>query len=217
MLLAGYREQASRDWHWFQGLCQASCRGRKSHKDSCWAARGPWSPGGWACQVTVGRGVSTRRRASVAVENSTLDGVALLQHLTSKFTDTFHLHRFNCMHHVFLWSRVKIPIIMSHHFYSPGFCSCCLVAKSHLTLCDPMDCSSPGSSIHGISQARILEWVPISFSRGSSQTRDWTCISCVSCISGWVLFDWATREARILGNCVLSHSVVSDSLRPHGL
>ena len=48
-------------------------------------------------------------------------------------------------------------------------------AKSHqlhLTLCDPMDCSSPGSSVHGISQARILEWVAISFSRGPSQPKD---------------------------------------------
>ena len=42
------------------------------------------------------------------------------------------------------------------------------------TLCDPMDCSPPGSSVHGILQARILEWVAISFSRGSSQARDGT-------------------------------------------
>ena len=47
-------------------------------------------------------------------------------------------------------------------------CGCCLVAKSCLTLCDPMDCSPPGSSVHEISQARILECIAISFSRGSS-------------------------------------------------
>ena len=46
-----------------------------------------------------------------------------------------------------------------------------------LTLCDPMDCSLPGSSIHGIFQARVLEWVAISFSRGSSQPRDQTQVS----------------------------------------
>ena len=46
-------------------------------------------------------------------------------------------------------------------------------------LCDPMDCSPPGSSVHGISQAGILEWVAISFSRGSSWPRDWTCVSCI--------------------------------------
>ena len=44
------------------------------------------------------------------------------------------------------------------------------------TLCDPMDCSLPGSSIHGIFQARVLEWVAISFSRGSSQPREWTWV-----------------------------------------
>ena len=52
-----------------------------------------------------------------------------------------------------------------------------LVAKSCPTSCDLMDCSPPGSSVHGISQARMLEWVAISFSRGSSQPRDWTWVS----------------------------------------
>ena len=47
-----------------------------------------------------------------------------------------------------------------------------LVAQSCLTLCNPMDCSPPGSSAHGILQARILEWVDIPFSRGPSQPRD---------------------------------------------
>ena len=45
---------------------------------------------------------------------------------------------------------------------------CCFVAKSCLILCDPMDCSLPGSSVHGISQARVLQWITISFSRESS-------------------------------------------------
>ena len=49
------------------------------------------------------------------------------------------------------------------------------VMKSCLTLCDPMEHSPPGSSVHEISQASILEWVAISFSGGSSQPRDWTC------------------------------------------
>jgi len=48
------------------------------------------------------------------------------------------------------------------------------VAQSCPTLCDPMDCSIPVSSVHGIFQARVLEWVAISFSRGSSWPRDWT-------------------------------------------
>ena len=49
-----------------------------------------------------------------------------------------------------------------------------LVTQSCLTLCDPMDCSLPGSSLHGILQIRILEWLAIPFFRGSSQSRDWT-------------------------------------------
>ena len=53
---------------------------------------------------------------------------------------------------------------------------------------DPMDCSPPGFSVHGNFQARILEWVAITFSRGSSQLRDWTLVSCVFCISRWISF-----------------------------
>ena len=60
-----------------------------------------------------------------------------------------------------------------------SICCCCLVAKSCLTRWDPVDSSLPGSSIHGISQARILGWVAISFSKGSSPPRDRICISCI--------------------------------------
>ena len=67
-----------------------------------------------------------------------------------------------------------------------------LVAQLCPTLCDPMDCSLPGSSIHGILQARILDWVAIPFSRGSSWFRDWTQ---VSCITGRFFTIWASREA----------------------
>ena len=56
--------------------------------------------------------------------------------------------------------------------FPEGLLCCCLVTMSCSTLCDPMDCGPPGSSVHGISQARILEWVAISFSRGFFQTRD---------------------------------------------
>ena len=65
------------------------------------------------------------------------------------------------------------------------------VAQSGPTLCDPMDCSPPGSSVHGTVQARILEWVAIPFSRGSSQPRDWIE---VSCIAGSFSVSWATKE-----------------------
>ena len=66
------------------------------------------------------------------------------------------------------------------------------VAQLCPTLCDSMDCSLPGSSVHGISQARILERVAIHFSRGFFQPRDWTQ---VSCIAGKFFTIWTTREA----------------------
>ena len=70
-----------------------------------------------------------------------------------------------------------------------------LVAQSCPTLCDPMDCSLPGFSVHGILQATTLEWVPIHFSRDSSWPRDWTW---VSRIAGRFFTVWAIREALIL-------------------
>ena len=70
----------------------------------------------------------------------------------------------------------------------------CPIVKSCLTLGDPTDYSPPGSSVHGIFQARILEWVAISFSRGSSWPRVQTCISC---IGRWTLYHWATWVAHV--------------------
>ena len=68
-----------------------------------------------------------------------------------------------------------------------------VLSLSHVQLfCNPEDCSPPGSSVHGIFQARIPEWVTISFSRWSSKTRDWLQIVC---IGRWVFYHWATREA----------------------
>ena len=73
----------------------------------------------------------------------------------------------------------------------------------------------PGSSVHGIFQVRILKWVSISYSRGSSWSRDRTHISCTG---RWILYLCAWETPRILASyaCVLSHSVMSDPLWPHG-
>ena len=84
------------------------------------------------------------------------------------------------------------------------------VAQSCLTLCDPMDWGLPGSSVHGILQKTILEWVAIPFSRVASWPRDWTQISC---IAGKFFTLWATREAPCYVCAVHSRSVMSDSLR----
>ena len=68
-----------------------------------------------------------------------------------------------------------------------------MCAKSfqlRLTLCDPMDGSPSGSSVHGILQSRILEWVAVPSSRGSSWPRDWTCVSYVSWVGRQVLYNW---------------------------
>ena len=75
---------------------------------------------------------------------------------------------------------------------------------SHSVMSDslwPMNCSPPGSSVHGIFQVRILEWVAISFSRGSSWFRDWTWISC---IGRQILYHWAIREAQEKSFCNLN-------------
>ena len=75
------------------------------------------------------------------------------------------------------------PLYMNVHVFITQLC---------LTLCDPMDCNPPSSSVHGILQARLLKWVAIPFSRGSSQPRDRTQ---VSCIAGRFSTIWNTREA----------------------
>ena len=75
-------------------------------------------------------------------------------------------------------------------FWGPEFLLRCVHAKSLQscpTRCDPVKSSPPDSSVHGVSQARILEWVAISYSRGSSRPRDRTRVSYVSCIGRQVL------------------------------
>ena len=87
-------------------------------------------------------------------------------------------------------------------FAAEHSCMCAQPLQSCRSLWDPMGCSPLGSSVHGTLQARILEWVAIPFSKGSSQPRDGTRISYIS--NG------------MFSSVQFSHSVVSDSLRPHG-
>ena len=99
------------------------------------------------------------------------------------------------------WRRQRTP---TYGFYTDfddltqlnsTVCLCvCSVTQSCPTLCNPTHCSPPGSPVHGISQATILDWVAISSSRGSSQPRDRTCIFCISCIGRRILYHWATWE-----------------------
>ena len=86
------------------------------------------------------------------------------------------------------WERQnqKLTILLGRYVHAYS------VTQSCLTLC-----SLPGSSVHGTLQARLLEWVAISFSRGSSWSRDWTSVSCVSCNAGRF---FTTEPPRKLGN-----------------
>ena len=74
-------------------------------------------------------------------------------------------------------------------------CTLAKLLQSCQTLCDPMDSSWPGSSVHGILQARILEWVAIPSSKGSFWPRNRTHISYISCIAGGFFTHWTTWEA----------------------
>ena len=73
--------------------------------------------------------------------------------------------------------RVKTPHATHMTFGRLLSLMCVLVAQSSPTLCDPVDCSSPGFFVHGILQARIPKWIAMPFSRVSSQHRDWTRVS----------------------------------------
>ena len=87
------------------------------------------------------------------------------------------------------------------------------VAQSCPTLCDPVDCRPPGSSVHGILQARILEWIAISFSRGFSWSRDRTHFSCIAgrCFNLWAPREWANNK-RFLTDSLSPACVCSFSL-----
>ena len=93
-----------------------------------------------------------------------------------------------------LWLKpVTLPTGLLGFWFLSVYMS--LIAQSYPILCDPVDCSLPGSSAHGISQARILEWVGISFSWGTFWPGDWTQ---VSCLGRGILYHWATWEASVM-------------------
>ena len=81
--------------------------------------------------------------------------------------------------------------------------------------CNPMDCSPPRSAVRGISQARILKWVASSFSSGSSWPRDQTRVSCIA--GGFFTTEPPGKPHSLISSVQFSHSVVSNSLRPHEL
>ena len=78
--------------------------------------------------------------------------------------------------------------VVAHSIHCAVSMSACVCTQSCLTVCHPMDSSPPGCSVCGIFKARILEWVAISSSEGSSRPRDQTQVSCIPCIGRWILY-----------------------------
>ena len=93
----------------------------------------------------------------------------------------------------------------------------CSVTQSCPTLCDPMDCSLPSSSVHGTFQARILKWFAISFSKGSSPCRDRNRISHVSCIAGRLFTAESPRKPITCHKWKVKSLSPVHSLQSHGL
>ena len=123
----------------------------------------------------------------------------------SENPEFFHPFFPQCHKHrilLFLPSRFTGLIFWTNEYYLACMLSCSVVSDS----LQPQDCSPRVSSVHGISQPIILEWVASSSSRGSSQPRDQTYVSYVSCIGKQVLNHWATWEVRVLSyrwhNCI---------------
>ena len=96
--------------------------------------------------------------------------------------------------------RASCPNIFTKNMLCVRHCSrhCAKSFQLCLTICNPMDCSLPGCSVHGILQARILEWVAMPSSRGSSRPRDWTHISCGSYTGGGFFLKTEPPEKPIL-------------------
>ena len=111
--------------------------------------------------------------------------------------------RFAFLYIINYWTKQKLWIPCSFKTgldYGPWtLCG----AQSCLTLCDPVDCSLPDFSVHGIFQARILERVAISHSRGSSRPRDRAHVSWVSCSGRLILYHCATWEGILMLKIIL--------------
>ena len=110
----------------------------------------------------------------------------------------------------FSWASPLFSILISVNFSFWQHLKSENVSRSVISnsYCDPMDCSPPGSSVHGILQARILEWAYISFSRGSSWPKDWTQLSC---LASKFFTIWVTGEALATSEvCVNTHPANKD-------
>ena len=105
---------------------------------------------------------------------------------------------YSTMIHICIYTAY-IAYIQHIHIYIYLYIYTCAwqLLQSCLTFWDPMDCSPPGSSVYGIFQAKLVEWVAMPSSRASFWPRDWICISCVSCVAGGFFTRWVIGEALI--------------------
>ena len=145
-------------------------------------------------------------RKSIPLTGWTFVGkvMSLLYNMLSRFFIAF-LPSSKCLWISWLHSPSAVILEPKKIKYMVYVCAYMLVAQSCLTLCDPMDCSLPGSSVHGILQTRLLQWVFIPFSRGSFRPRDWTW---VSYIVGRFFTVWATRETLYTHTHTHTHPIV---------
>ena len=106
------------------------------------------------------------------------------------------------------YEKIAIPLYSHRNYISEKLPQIVVLSLTHVHLfCNPMDHSPSGSSVHGISQARILDWVAISFSRGSFWSKNWIFISC---IGRQILYHWATWEAQIY--CLTRFGILNANL-----
>ena len=145
----------------------------------------------WEVQVEMasGRQVSICNSGTVVPTYSSVMGKVWLQS-QSKTGDTDEHKSTLIIKLLQLGMNIRVCVYVCVYTHIQSLQSC-------LTLCDSMDCSQPGSSVPGILQARVLEWVAIPFSRRSSWPRDRTHVSCVSCIGRRILYHFTTWEARV--------------------
>ena len=113
----------------------------------------------------------------------------VITHLSDCFSSSFFLS----LQAVLKMDKILRIRVIDYAHLSMCMPTCSVVQSCRL--CNPMDCSTPGFSVLGISQALILAWFAISFCRRYSQARDWTHVSCISCIGRHFLYHWATCEA----------------------
>ena len=125
------------------------------------------------------------------------EGSVMKKYIKKYFYLSFIGHNFKVCWEVILETKLpfskKAVTLLCRQFGRNEMYFACSVAQSYPTLCDPMDYRPPGLSVHGIlSMAKILEWVAISCSKGSSRPRGRTCVSFVSFIDRQILYLFAT-------------------------